>query len=172
MYSLEKRGTAGKIKTQYANLNTSDNCMLQVGDPNDNNYQFFIPNNVFVIGTMNTIDRSVESFDFALRRRFVWEEVMPNIHMLKGYLGEKYPQWQELAENLRKLNERIVAEPFLGRDFQIGHSYLMDLPYSNHLTLQEVRQDVWSNSIKPLLEEYLRGTGKHLTDYKIAFGIH
>ncbi len=172
MYSLEKRGTAGKIKTQYASLNTADNCMLQVGDPVENNFQFFIPNNVFVIGTMNTIDRSVESFDFALRRRFVWEEVMPNILMLKGYLGEKYPQWQELAESLKKLNERILAEPFLGRDFQIGHSYLMDLPYSDHLTAKEVRQDVWSNSIKPLLEEYLRGTGKHLTDYKEAFGLH
>ncbi|MDG2227469.1 MAG: AAA family ATPase [Flavobacteriales bacterium] len=172
MYSLEKRGTEGKIKTQYANLNTADNYMLQVGDPGENNFQFFIPNNVFVIGTMNTIDRSVESFDFALRRRFVWEEVMPNIRMLRGYLGERHPQWQELAESLNKLNQRIATEPFLGKDFQIGHAYLMDLPYSNHLTTKEVRQDVWSKSIKPLLEEYLRGTGKQLTDYKKAFGLH
>ena len=120
MYSLEKRGTAGKIKTQYANLNTADNCMLQVGDPTDNNFQFFIPNNVFVIGTMNTIDRSVESFDFALRRRFVWEEVMPNIRMLKGYLGEKYPQWQELAAQVKMMLTVELNSGQMVEDVRLG----------------------------------------------------
>ncbi|MFH4238343.1 AAA family ATPase, partial [Acinetobacter baumannii] len=63
MYCLEYRGVKGSVKTQYANLNTKKTGILELGQT----YQFFIPTNIYLIGTMNTIDRSVESFDFALR---------------------------------------------------------------------------------------------------------
>lgn len=153
MYCLEYRGAEGKIKTQYANLNDDDTGMLKT----DQGYFFFIPTNIYLIGTMNTIDRSVESFDLALRRRFHWEKVKPDTKLLKRHLRK---EWDHLAENLKSLNEKIAIEPLLGPDYQIGHAYLMNLKYDESLTVKQVRKRVWDDSIRPLLQEYLRGTGK------------
>ena len=169
MYCLEYRGIEGSIKTQYAHLNNEETGMIKVGA----GYQFFIPKNVFLIGTMNTIDRSVESFDFALRRRFKWEEVMPDISLLYYHLMQHNPKWILLAENLKKLNAEVESEPLLGRDFQIGHAYLWDLHYPKELTVSEVRKAIWDDSIAPLLQEYLRGTGRDILLLKFAtsFGL-
>lgn len=169
MYCLEYRGIKGAIKTQYAHLNNAETGMIKIGM----DYQFFIPQNVFLIGTMNTIDRSVESFDFALRRRFRWEEVMPDTTLLYYHLMKHNPKWEKLAENLKSLNIEIEKEPLLGRDFQIGHAYLWDLHYSKELTIAETRNAVWEDSIAPLLQEYLRGTGREDLIKKFAgkFGI-
>ncbi|MCW3105708.1 MAG: GTPase subunit of restriction endonuclease [Segetibacter sp.] len=170
MYCLEYRGIKGAIKTQYANLNNNETGMIKIGI----DYQFFIPQNVFLIGTMNTIDRSVESFDFALRRRFRWEEVMPDTTLLYYHLMKHNPKWKKLAENLKDLNSEIQKEPLLGRDFQIGHAYLWDLHYSKELTIAEARNAVWEDSIAPLLQEYLRGTGREdlVTKFAAKFGIN
>jgi 5-methylcytosine-specific restriction protein B len=156
MYCLENRGVKGRVKTLYANLNTDKTCMLS----EDHRYTFFIPFNVYLIGTMNTTDRSVESFDFALRRRFRWEEVTSDTELLRCYLSGYQNLWIKLADNLESLNERIAKEPLLGDDYQIGHAYLMDLKYPKSLTVTEVRSRVWDDCIRPLLHEYLRGTGK------------
>lgn len=157
MYCLEYRGVKGSVKTQYANLNTEQTCMLH---QSDQGYQFFIPTNIYLIGTMNTIDRSVESFDFALRRRFRWEEVLPDTRLLKYHLDQFCKAWVSLADDLESLNTQIDKEPLLGHDYQIGHAYLMNLSYATSLTVTEVRQHVWHDCIRPLLQEYLRGTGK------------
>jgi 5-methylcytosine-specific restriction protein B len=171
MFCLEYRGIKGAIQTQYSTLNDADTGMLKTGD----SYQFFIPHNIFVIGTMNTIDRSVESFDFALRRRFRWEEVGPDISVLRHYLNQTHPsEWLKLADGLENLNQRITNEPLLGSDHQIGHAYLMNLSYEPELTLSQVRENVWQDFIKPLLEEYLRGTGKTkdlLKEFATSFGL-
>ena len=157
MYCLEYRGVEGAIKTQYAQLNTDATGMLKIGE----SYQFFVPHNVYLIGTMNTIDRSIESFDFALRRRFAWEEVLPDMDVLEQHLNKIHNgKWSGLAENLKKLNEAIENEPLLGADFQIGHAYLMNLNYPKNLSLKQVCEQVWKDSIQPLLQEYLRGTGR------------
>ena len=176
MYCLEYRGIKGHIKTQYANLNNDNTGMLRT----DQGYRFFIPANIYLIGTMNTIDRSVESFDFALRRRFRWEEVMPDTTLLTYHLNQFCKAWVPLAGNLEKLNTKITEEPLLGRDYQIGHAYLMNLKYDTHLTVKNVRKQVWDDCIRPLLQEYLRGTSKEreLTEskgkagtFKEAFGV-
>ena len=157
MYCLEYRGIEGAIQTQYANLNDASTGMIKM----DGKFRFFVPHNLYLIGTMNTIDRSVESFDFALRRRFRWEKVEPNYDELGYHLKQNQRrQWAELAENLRKLNEVISEESLLGPDFQIGHAYLMNLAYPASFSASQVRTKLWEDSIKPLLEEYLRGTGK------------
>ena len=156
MYCLEYRGVKGSVKTQYANLNKKDTGMLQT----DQGYWFFIPSNIYLIGTMNTIDRSVESFDFALRRRFRWEEVTPDTGLLEYHLNQFCETWAPLADNLDRLNTQIAKEPLLGHDYQIGHAYLMNLKYAKSLTVAEVRERVWDDCIRPLLQEYLRGTGK------------
>ena len=170
MFCLEYRGVKGRVKTQYAKLNDEKTGMIKIGD----GYQFFIPNNVYLIGTMNTIDRSVESFDFALRRRFRWEEVMPDTGLLKYHLNSYHKEWVPLADNLEELNKCIKNEPLLGPDYQIGHCYLMNLKYSKELTATDVRLNIWEDSIKPLLQEYLRGTGKEIDlmhAFEKAFGL-
>ncbi|MCY3627017.1 MAG: AAA family ATPase, partial [Gammaproteobacteria bacterium] len=170
MYCLEYRGVKGKVKTQYANLNNENTGMLKINE----GYQFFIPTNIYLIGTMNTIDRSVESFDFALRRRFRWEEVTADPELLKYHLNQYCKEWENLADNLEKLNTQIVKEPLLGHDYQIGHAYFMNLNYSTKLTVSEVRKLIWDDSIRPLLQEYLRGTGKEvdlIRSFEKAFGI-
>lgn len=169
MYCLEYRGIKGRIKTQYANLNNEHTGMLQT----DQGYLFFIPSNIYLIGTMNTIDRSVESFDYALRRRFHWEEVPPDTELLRFHLNQFCKTWVPLADNLEELNTRIAKEPLLGHDYQIGHAYLMNLKYDTSLTVAEVRGRVWDDYILPLLQEYLRGTGKEaelIDSFWEAFG--
>jgi 5-methylcytosine-specific restriction protein B len=170
MYCLEYRGTKGSVKTQYANLNNEGTGMLQTGQ----GYLFFIPTNIYLIGTMNTIDRSVESFDFALRRRFRWEEVTPDTGLLRYHLNQFCKTWVALADNLERLNAQIAQEPLLGHDYQIGHAYLMNLKYATSLTVAEVRERVWDDCIRPLLQEYLRGTGKEaelIGSFGKAFGV-
>jgi 5-methylcytosine-specific restriction protein B len=170
MYCLEYRGIKGSVKTQYANLNNEHTGMLQT----DQGYLFFIPTNIYLIGTMNTIDRSVESFDFALRRRFRWEEVTPDTGLLRYHLNQFCKTWVPLADNLERLNTQIAKEPLLGHDYQIGHAYLMNLKYATSLTVAEVRERVWDDCIRPLLQEYLRGTGKEaelIGSFGKAFGV-
>ncbi len=166
MYCLEYRGVEGKMKTQYANLNSKETGMLLL---TEQEYRFFVPTNVYLIGTMNTIDRSVESFDFALRRRFRWEEVTPDTELLKYHLRQERPKWEPLANNLEKLNDKIAKEPLLGHDYQIGHAYLMDMKYAPGLKVEEVRKQVWDDCIRSLLQEYLRGTGKEVEGFRKAF---
>ena len=168
MYCLEYRGIKGKgsVKTQYANLNNEQTGMRKT----DQGYLFFIPTNIYLIGTMNTIDRSVESFDFALRRRFRWEEVMPDTGLLRYHLKQFGKEWDNLADNLEKLNTKIEETALLGRDYQIGHAYLMNLKYDPSLTVAQVRERVWDDSILPLLQEYLRGTGGKETELIRSFG--
>lgn len=165
MYCLEYRGIDGSIKTQYSKLNTKETALLTIENtnPQENEYRFFIPNNVYIIGTMNTIDRSVESFDFALRRRFSWEEVLPNTDLLKDHLKNKYKDWVDLADRFDELNKAISNEKqLLGPDYQIGHAYFWDLPDNTirKLTVNQIATQLWQDRIMPLLQEYLRGTGR------------
>lgn len=132
------RGTKGKVKTQYANLHPN---------PND---QFYIPDNVYIIGTMNDIDRSVDSFDFAMRRRFRFIELKANenIKMLDE-LGDAL-KIQNATARMNSLNNAIMEVEDLNENYQIGASYF--------LKLKELSFDqLWTDYLKPLLQEYVRG---------------
>ncbi|MDT0651326.1 MULTISPECIES: McrB family protein [Flavobacteriaceae] len=176
MYCLEYRGYEGMIKTQYSHLNTDSTGMIKIGEE----YRFFVPNNVFIIATMNTIDRSVESFDFALRRRFRWEEVQPDTSILRYHLTENtdkphFKNWSDLAKNLENLNDNIRNQELLGKDYCIGHAYLWNLNYAENSSVSEVRKAVWEDNIQPLLQEYLRGTGREaelLGKFKKSFSLN
>jgi 5-methylcytosine-specific restriction protein B len=176
MICLEYRGTEGVISTQYAALNTEETGMLAISG---GRFKFFIPHNVYVIGTMNTIDRSVESFDLALRRRFRWERMDPDIVALRYHLKERdakpgAPSWVGLADDLENLNQLITKTDLLGEDYQVGHAYLMNLRYSSDLNRSQIREKLWEDNIQPLLEEYLRGSGRSdvlLSDFKKAFRV-
>jgi 5-methylcytosine-specific restriction protein B len=104
--------------------------------------KFGVPSNVYIIGTMNTADRSVEALDTALRRRFSFVEMMPDYEVLKEIIIEGI----NLSEVLKTINDRI--EVLLDRDHKIGHSYFI-----NAKTLEDLL-NTFKNNIIPLLQEY------------------
>ena len=103
---------------------------------------FTIPKNIYIIGTMNTADRSIALLDIALRRRFNFIEIMPQYDILKNEKIENI----ELDLLLSTINERI--EFLLDREHIIGHSYFLNIN-----TFEDLIQ-VFRNSIIPLLQEY------------------
>ena len=130
------RGRVGEVSTQYANMH--DN-------PNE---KFYIPENVYIIGTMNDIDRSVDSFDFAMRRRFRFIEIKSDerLEMLDG-LGEDK---DEAIRRMTALNNEISNVEELNENYHIGASYFLKLKY---LTFNQL----WTDYLQPLLQEYVRG---------------
>jgi MoxR-like ATPase len=119
--------------------------------------KFIVPGNLYIIGTMNTADRSIALLDVALRRRFSFYELLPDPELLQGQLIESEDGDQvDLGKMLRGLNERICKE--LGADYQIGHSYLMKV---NSLAGLEF---AWNNQILPLLREYFYSQPERLQD--------
>jgi len=104
------------------------------------NTKFGVPNNLYIIGTMNTADRSVEALDSALRRRFVFEEKMPDYELLSKIDDV------ELEKLLKTINQRIVS--LKGREYQIGHSYFLGCK-----TIDDIRK-VFEKNVIPLLQEY------------------
>ena len=173
MICLEYRGSKGLglIQTQYAGLNDKTTSMIQNGE----SHHFFVPHNLYLLGTMNSIDRSVESFDFALRRRFRWELVKPDPRLVTYHWEQKHKkEWSGLGECLKALNEKITDNEHLGEDYQIGHAYLMNLRYTTPLNFSEIKKRIWNDSLAPLLHEYLRGTGDEKTTLEAlgkAFGV-
>lgn len=132
------RGRAGEISTQYANLHS---------DPDE---KFFIPENVYIIGTMNDIDRSVDSFDFAMRRRFRFVELKADerLEMLSELNDEELEA--EAISRMTALNNEIVKVEDLNENYQIGASYFLKLKTLDF-------DKIWTDYLKPLLQEYIRG---------------
>lgn len=127
------RGKKGSIQTQYFNLHE------------DMEEKFYIPENVYIIGTMNDIDRSVDTFDFAMRRRFLFEEITAEDSqiMLKN---------EKTKDLMTKLNSAIIEIGKLTKDYQIGGSYFKSLDED-----KISKEELWNNKLSPLLQDYFRG---------------
>lgn len=110
---------------------------------------FSVPDNLYLIGTMNTADRSLAGLDIALRRRFVFEEMAPRPDLLKGVLVKADGVSVDVAQLLAIMNERI--EVLLDRDHSLGHAYFM--PLKTDPTLKRLVA-IFRNQILPLLQEY------------------
>ncbi len=151
------RGKSGKVSTQYVNL-WEDNY--------DDDQQFYVPDNVYIIGTMNDIDRSVETMDFAFRRRFAFMEInaSENLGMLDS-LDNK----DEAINHMERLNNAI-NEIGLNDAYHIGGAYFLKL--KNYKNETKPFDCLWNNHLEPLLKEYLRGNAKakgHLETLKKAY---
>lgn len=132
------RGRAGEISTQYSNLHS---------DPDE---KFYIPENVYIIGTMNDIDRSVDSFDFAMRRRFRFVELRADerLEMLASLENEDLES--EAIRRMAALNKEIAGVEDLNENYQIGASYFLKLKTLDF-------DQLWTDYLQPLLQEYIHG---------------
>lgn len=106
---------------------------------------FGVPNNVYIIGTMNTADRSIATIDTALRRRFYFKEMLPNPDVLK----DVYVEDISISELLTRINKRIAV--LYDREHTIGHAYFMSLKASPTI---DALAKIFENNIIPLLQEY------------------
>ena len=127
------RGVKGKVQTQYQNLIAED-------DPFKDG--FYIPENVYIIGTMNDIDRSVECMDFAMRRRFTFKEITAEESAKNMELGA------EATERMMSLNDAISEIDGFNSSFHIGAAYFKGVDDFDAL---------WELKLAGLLKEYLRG---------------
>lgn len=149
------RGKDGKVETQYQNLNTGDDADLFADG-------FYVPENVYLIGTMNNIDRSVESMDFAMRRRFYFKEITAEESADNFGIGGKDGRPNLARSMMSSLNKEIENYPtILGTDYQLGANYFSDL--DKQFKSGDAAQDtieiykLWNCRLKGLLNEYLRG---------------
>lgn len=135
------RGKKGLIKTQYQNLIPED-------DPFYNG--FYVPENVYIIGTMNDIDRSVENMDFAIRRRFAWQELSAKdrVSMWDGNIDP----WKEDATIVMDALNVALADDGFSTAYHVGPAYFLKLEeYEGDF------QKLWDCHIKGVLFEYVRG---------------
>lgn len=132
------RGLAEEgVMTQYHNMHEKQD------------YRFYIPDNVFIIGTMNDIDRSVDSFDFAMRRRFRFIDVKANDNI--GMLDALEPSKKDEAiARMSSLNAEISNIEELNEHYHIGAAYFLKLKDIDEATL-------WKDYLEPLLEDYVQG---------------
>lgn len=128
------RGQNGKVNTQYQNLIKEDDEFFN---------GFYVPDNVYIIGTMNDIDRSVESMDFAIRRRFTWCEITAEASAVNMGLS------QDIKDRMSKLNNALSDESIgLSNAYHIGGAYYLNINDFDYL---------WNYKLESLLREYLRG---------------
>ena len=135
------RGKTGVlIQTQYQNLVPESDVFAK---------GFYVPENVYILATMNDIDRSVESMDFAMRRRFTWQEVTPadTQEMLDSLSCA-----DKAKDVMNRLNQEIAGTDGLGAAYMIGPSYFLKLKDNG-----DDFDKLWTMNIEPLLKEYLRG---------------
>ncbi|BCU51276.1 5-methylcytosine-specific restriction enzyme MrcB-like protein/dynein-related subfamily AAA family protein [Staphylococcus auricularis] len=144
------RGITGAVKTQYANMKPG-------------NGKFYIPDNVYIIGTMNDIDRSVDTFDFAMRRRFRFIEIKANENtdMLDALGNNK----DEAIQRMTQLNNAISQVEDLNSHYHIGASYFLKLKDINYEAL-------WEDYLEPLLADYVKGMFNEeemMESFKLAY---
>ena len=157
------RGRAGAISTQYSTMSSNEE-------------KFYIPENVYIIGTMNDIDRSVDSFDFAMRRRFRFIEIKADstTDMLDGLTNininldslENDTLKEDALNRMERLNKAIVEVEGLNENYQIGAAYFLKLKTLDF-------NQLWEDYLQPLLQEYIQGLyneAKIMTTFAKAYG--
>ena len=124
--------------------------------------EFSLPENLIIIGTMNTADRSTRSLDIAMRRRFSFFELLPDVDVLKKFYksGPKNELGDELFTGFENLNKKLLGD--LDKHFTIGHSYFM----TDTMSKAQMR-NTWSQEIFPLIEEYFFDQEDRISEYSL-----
>jgi DNA polymerase III delta prime subunit len=169
-YDINKP-TENLYKTQYSPLIESmvDDAEKEGNDISDlafiydkENAYFGVPNNLFFIGMMNDVDKSIDAFDLALRRRFKWErmdykqEILEEITKFRN--GDDFLNMPQYANACTKLNEYISQTLGLGKSYEFGHSFFMKIEgISNSRTISKSNMEkLFKLYLEPSLKEYLR----------------
>lgn len=158
------RGKDGLIKTQYQNLITESNVFYN---------GFYVPENVYIIGTMNDIDRNVESMDFAFRRRFTFKEITAKDTQEQILSGLDDSIKEESTKRMDSLNDAISNIEGLSSAYHIGGAYFLRLKDFDG-TSDERFSQLWDYHLEGLLREYLRGmenAESKLEDLKKAYNL-
>ena len=143
----DKRGEKNKIQLLYSDES------------------FFIPKNVYIIGLMNTADRSLAMIDYALRRRFAFFDLKPGFDSngFKAYQNElENDNFNKLIELMKELNQDIKNDESLGEGFRIGHSYLCNI---NSEDVEDNLEYITEYELIPLLKEYWFDEPKKVEDW-------
>ena len=156
------RGPEGLVETQYQNM-VLDGDQFKKG--------FYVPENVYIIGTMNDIDHSLEPLDFAFRRRFAWREITASERFDGMFSGaEPFAAAPDLVAQVKpfftRLNDKIGSDLGFGTAYQVGPAYFLklknfikDIPDLNDANDEQVKacmEKLWAIHLKPLLQEYLK----------------
>ena len=177
-YSIDPgyRGEKGKVKTQYQNLvdferdEHGDIVQVDKQDKKEDKEDlfirgFYVPKNVYIIGTMNEIDRSVEPMDFAVRRRFQWIDIKPEDRI--SMWGNK--DWCDRAKKMmHNINSVIRSIEALGEPYCLGPAYFKDPPLDEDDEENPISDDLWIYRIEPILKEYVRILPKDQADDYMA----
>ena len=178
MYGLEEsyREVHNRFDTQYKNLPTYEMKGDEAVSIDDDCFKdgFFVPYNLHIIGTMNDIDRSVESFVFALRRRFVWIDIKANDIMresLKSMRDKKEDEnlsddkIKEISDKICQMNKIITEFGYgLSEAYHIGPAYFKDFVNASDGNADAELKNIFKNRIEPILREYMRGRESGVQD--------
>jgi len=169
------RGYKHKFKLSSSNMEDKDTAVCW---ENGEAY-FFVPKNLYIRGTMNDIDKSVDSIDFAFRRRFKWIEKKFDKNMISEIIGEKCNRSLDLGDYLNKcseLNNKITNEISIADEsFKIGHAIFANIiKYlnSNNEISKTSKEQLFDNHIEPILYNYLKmdyGNSIDINDFKKVF---
>lgn len=149
------RGENERMDTQYQNLVPEDDLFSK---------GFYVPDNVYIIGTMNDIDRSVESMDFAFRRRFAFYEVPADSDMLNTLADYDSKTIEEIKQHMERLNKELIKDEYgLSSAYQIGGAYFLN--FKKYYSGQEYKErkvlnafnSLWNNHLRGTIYEYFRG---------------
>lgn len=163
------------IDTQYSQIERA----IVNGDSNkedicyDKDYpgKFGIPKNVYFIGIMNDVDKSIDAFDLALRRRFKWVRKDCDTEVVRDFLNEediKEESIEKYIKSIVSLNKFISDELKLGKSYEFGHSFFMKITYNKEKKEieDEHKKNLFENYLKPTLTEYLRSLYDNEKDLK------
>lgn len=148
----------GEMLTLLEYNKRTERDALELTYTNQPDERFYLPNNLYIIATMNTADRSLALVDFALRRRFAFFELEPQFNEAwKRHLQDRFrtspaEDVDEIARRVRLMNDRIAADQSLGKSFRIGHSYFSPEPEASEL--RPWFEAVVEASVVPQLREY------------------
>lgn len=172
MIETDKRAPVGsdpkdvtnKVETQYSSLIEDENDPFQHG--------FYIPENVYILATMNEIDRSLEAMDFAFRRRFSWltVEVQDTLNeiIVNSVLDDCTNSVSICMSKIEKsFNDLIKVK--LGSDYMLGGSYLTSLKNSSRTKGKTLKEELWNNHLEPIIKDYIKGTDGKIETYKDKF---
>ncbi len=174
LYAIEDdyRGYENKFTLSSSAMETVNTAVCW----EDDQAYFFVPKNVYIRGTMNDIDRSVDSIDFAFRRRFKWVEKKYEEDILREMLKNKtYNNIEEYIKSCNNLNNEILKISIADESFKIGHAILRNiLKYTKSTTItKESKEKLFTNHIEPIIYNYLKmdygNEAKNIDEFKKIF---